>query len=67
MFTLNFPTSVPLYKLKKKQSNAEFERMVEGVLSCMLSLKKRPIVRYQANSVVAKELASEVTVRCKNN
>jgi vacuolar protein sorting-associated protein 45 len=40
-----------------------FQRCVEGLLSMLLSLKKRPLVRYEKNSTVAKRLAAEVHVR----
>ncbi|KAG0635457.1 Sec1-like protein [Tuber brumale] len=35
-------------------------RSAEGVLAILLSLKKRPLVRYENNSALAKKLASEI-------
>ncbi|KAK2070141.1 hypothetical protein P8C59_004665 [Phyllachora maydis] len=35
-------------------------RATEGVLAALLSLKKKPLIRYQKSSLLAKKLASEV-------
>lgn len=35
-------------------------RTTEGVIALLLSLKKKPLVRYQKNSLLAKKLATEV-------
>ena len=35
-------------------------RTTEGVVALILSLKKKPLVRYQKNSLLAKKLATEV-------
>ncbi|PUU81309.1 Sec1-like protein [Tuber borchii] len=35
-------------------------RSAEGVLAVLLSLKKRPLVRYEKNSALAKKLAAEI-------
>lgn len=35
-------------------------RSCEGVLAMLLSLKKKPLIRYEKNSLVAKKLASEI-------
>nr|POE56805.1 vacuolar protein sorting-associated protein 45 [Quercus suber] len=35
-------------------------RTTEGVLALLLSLKKKPLIRYQKNSVLCKKLATEV-------
>ncbi|CAI2168165.1 1767_t:CDS:10 [Funneliformis geosporum] len=40
--------------------NKTFRRVVEGVLAVLLSLKKKPLIRYEKMSVMAKELATEV-------
>lgn len=40
-----------------------FHRSVEGLLSVLLSLKKRPTIRYQKGSEVAEKLAREVSAR----
>ncbi|KAM7222471.1 Sec1-like protein [Rhypophila decipiens] len=36
------------------------QRASEGIIAVLLSLKKKPLIRYQRNSPVAKKLASEV-------
>ena len=36
------------------------QRTTEGVIALLLSLKKRPLIRYQKNSLLAKKLATEV-------
>src|ERR1700712_2971699 len=36
------------------------QRSTEGVIALLLSLKKRPMIRYQKNSLLAKKLSSEV-------
>lgn len=36
------------------------QRVTEGVLAVLLSLKKRPLIRFQKNSLLAKKLATEV-------
>lgn len=36
------------------------QRSTEGIIALLLSLKKRPLIRYQKNSLLAKKLATEV-------
>lgn len=36
------------------------QRSTEGVIAMLLSLKKKPLIRYQKNSLLAKKLATEV-------
>ncbi|KAI0395367.1 Sec1-like protein [Xylariaceae sp. FL0594] len=36
------------------------QRSTEGILACLLALKKKPLIRYEKNSLLAKKLASEV-------
>lgn len=36
------------------------QRSTEGVLALLLALKKKPLIRYQKNSFLAKKLATEV-------
>ena len=36
------------------------QRTTEGVIAVLLSLKKRPLIRYEKNSLLAKKLATEV-------
>lgn len=40
-----------------------FQRSVDGLLSLLLSLKKRPTIRYQKGSDIAEKLAREVSAR----
>uniref|UniRef100_A0AAV1VHA1 Vacuolar protein sorting-associated protein 45 n=1 Tax=Peronospora matthiolae TaxID=2874970 RepID=A0AAV1VHA1_9STRA len=40
-----------------------FQRSVEGLLAVLLSMKKRPIIRYAKGSDVAEKLAREVSAR----
>ncbi|TMW67452.1 hypothetical protein Poli38472_011072 [Pythium oligandrum] len=40
-----------------------FSRSVDGLLSVLLSLKKRPAIRYQKGSEIAEKLAREVSAR----
>ena len=43
------------------QWNADsLQRATEGVIALLLSLKKKPLIRYARNSLLAKKLASEV-------
>jgi hypothetical protein len=37
-------------------------RVIEGLLSVLLSLKKKPLIRYEKMSVMAKKLAQEINV-----
>ena len=39
------------------------QRSTEGVLALLLSLKKKPLIRYSKNSLLAKKLATEVRYR----
>lgn len=36
------------------------QRCTEGVIALLLSLKKKPLIRYEKNSLMAKKLASEI-------
>ena len=38
----------------------KFERTCEGLVSVLLALKKRPVIRYEKNSEMARRLAKEV-------
>jgi vacuolar protein sorting-associated protein 45 len=40
-----------------------FDRMIDGMLSVLLSMKKKPIIRYQKSSEVCKKLADNLTMR----
>jgi hypothetical protein len=43
-----------------KWDSAAFERCVRGVSSVLLSLKKKPVIRYEQASPMAKQLANEL-------
>ncbi|CAG8475057.1 3843_t:CDS:10 [Funneliformis mosseae] len=45
---------------QNKWDSKTFRRVVEGVLAVLLSLKKKPLIRYEKMSVMAKQLATEV-------
>ncbi|RIA86707.1 Sec1-like protein [Glomus cerebriforme] len=61
-YSLNL--SLPQYKLYGDSQNTweskTFQRVVEGVLAVLLSLKKKPLIRYENMSAMAKQLAKEV-------
>jgi vacuolar protein sorting-associated protein 45 len=42
--------------------SSKFDRVSEGLVSLLLSLKKKPLVRYEKNSEMAKKLANELNV-----
>jgi hypothetical protein len=48
---------------KNTWESKTFQRVIEGVLAVLLSLKKKPLIRYEKMSVMAKQLAEEVHVR----
>ena len=39
---------------------SSLQRCTEGIIALLLSLKKRPLIRYEKNSMMAKKLATEV-------
>lgn len=47
-------------------SSPAFSRHVEGLTSVLLSLKKRPIIRYERMSPMAKKLGQEVLYQMNN-
>ncbi|KAG9296244.1 hypothetical protein G9A89_014836 [Geosiphon pyriformis] len=61
-YSLNL--SLPQYQLYDDSPTSwngkTFQRVVEGVLSVLLSLKKKPLIRFEAKSGMAKRLAREV-------
>lgn len=40
-----------------------FQRSLDGIVGVLLSLKKRPLIRYEKNSPMCKRLAQEIHVR----
>ena len=66
LFSLNHaPTSSrPLYGTSPNTWDpAALERAVQGVTAALLSLKKKPVIRYEKSSPMAKKLGVEVQVR----
>ncbi|KAK3817205.1 MAG: Sec1-like protein [Benniella sp.] len=61
-FSINLdPTTMPLYGDSfTSWDSTSFTRTVDGVLSVLLSLKKKPLIRYQKQSGMAKRLATEL-------
>ncbi len=50
-----------LFGRTQQEWNADtFERVVQGVLAVILSLKKKPLVRYEKMSILAKKLGIEI-------
>jgi Sec1 family len=65
LFSLNHhPTSArPLWGSTPNHWNeAALERSVQGIIAVLLSLKKKPIIRYERMSSLAKKLGAEVLV-----
>ena len=62
LFSLDM--SPPHYRLWSGNPDAwntdALQRATEGVIAVLLSLKKKPLIRYQKNSLLAKKLASEL-------
>ncbi|KAI9850123.1 MAG: vacuolar protein sorting-associated protein 45 [Thelocarpon superellum] len=62
LFALNL--AYPKYRLWGSSpdlwNSDALQRSTEGVLALLLSLKKRPLIRYEKNSLLAKKLATEV-------
>ena len=65
LFSLNhMPTaSRPLYGSSPNSWDPKaLERAVQGVTAVLLSLKKKPIIRYERSSPMAKKLGVEIQV-----
>jgi vacuolar protein sorting-associated protein 45 len=62
LFSLNlgFPKQ-RIWSYNPDQWNPDsLQRTTEGVIALLLSLKKRPLIRYEKNSLLCKKLATEV-------
>jgi len=46
--------------------STKFDRVSEGIISLLLSLKKKPLIRFERNSEMAKRLANELNVSSHN-
>ena len=64
LFTLNMGAmGTRIWSQTSDQWNPDaLTRSTEGILAALLSLKKKPLIRYEKNSAMAKKLASEVRV-----
>lgn len=65
LFSLNhFPTSTrPLWgSTPNSWNDAALESSIQGITAVLLSLKKKPIIRYERMSSLAKKLGMEVLV-----
>ncbi len=61
-FNLTYP-HYPLFGESPSLWDANtFQRTVEGLVSVLLSLKKKPLIRYEKNSPLAKRLGGEIHV-----
>ncbi|KAK4147037.1 Sec1-like protein [Dichotomopilus funicola] len=62
LFSLNM--TLPMHRLWSGNPDTwntdSLQRATDGVISVLLSLKKKPLIRYQKTSPLAKKLASEV-------
>ena len=69
LFSLNYNASPgnSLYGSTPNAWNpAALERSIQGVIGVLLSLKKRPIIRYERMSGMAKKLGSEILHRIQS-
>ncbi|KAI0022076.1 GIDA-domain-containing protein [Xylariomycetidae sp. FL0641] len=62
LFSLNFtlPQSRIWSGTPDMWNTDSLQRATEGVMAVLLSLKKKPLIRYEKNSVLSKKLATEV-------
>lgn len=62
LFSLNM--SPPMYRVWSGNADTwnsdSLQRATEGIIALLLTLKKKPLIRYQRTSLLAKKLASEV-------
>ncbi|KAK4114050.1 Sec1-like protein [Canariomyces notabilis] len=62
LFSLNM--SAPMHRIWSGNPDTwntdSLQRATEGIIAVLLSLKKKPLIRYQKTSLLAKKLASEV-------
>ncbi|CAG9320163.1 unnamed protein product [Blepharisma stoltei] len=63
LFTLNLPSTIGLtksYQRWQPQDVALMDRMVLGLFSALLAIKKLPVIRYQRNSELCYSLADRI-------
>ncbi|KAJ3331949.1 vacuolar protein sorting-associated protein 45 [Blyttiomyces sp. JEL0837] len=59
-FNLHGPADPLFVENSATWDNRTFQRTTEGILSVLLALKKKPLVRYARTSTLAKKLAAEI-------
>ena len=65
LFSLNYApsSSHPLYGNSANTWDTQaLDRSVQGLIAVLLSLKKKPVIRYEKSSPMAKKLGVEVQV-----
>lgn len=71
VFTLNIPAVAPLQQqelsLWTPYEESVFQRMIDGVFSCIALFKIFPALRFQASSALCKRLAAALQVRIGEN
>ena len=65
LFTLNYASNGPrIWSQTPDQWNFDaLTKATEGILAALLTLKKKPLIRFEKNSAMTKKLASEIRVR----
>jgi vacuolar protein sorting-associated protein 45 len=65
LYSLCYGKEVPnIFGTERDTWNSDaFEKAMEGILAVLLSLKKKPLIRYERNSAMAKKLGTEIQVR----
>ena len=69
LFELGVPRSLMLCMppMNAGENDVMFRRHVDGLTSLMLSLQRRPVVRYQAASALARQLATECAATMRDD
>jgi hypothetical protein len=64
LFSLSYGREIPsIFGTERDSWNPDaLEKATEGILAVLLSLKKKPLIRYEKNSVIAKKLGTEIQV-----
>ncbi|ORX98635.1 Sec1-like protein [Basidiobolus meristosporus CBS 931.73] len=61
LYSLNLPKHMPIYgDSPQAWEGRAFQRAVDGVMASLLALKKKPLIRYEKMSTMAKTLAQEI-------
>jgi vacuolar protein sorting-associated protein 45 len=64
LFSLSYGREIPsIFGTDRDSWNPDaLEKATEGILAVLLSLKKKPLIRYEKNSAMAKQLGTEIQV-----